>query len=77
MTSENFSSRTAREMAKANKKKAKDKETKRSPKKTVSKIMISYVEFSFPAHAVHIIFICQAICILKLFRDISVQYIDG
>ncbi|XP_066447645.1 uncharacterized protein C3orf20-like isoform X2 [Eleutherodactylus coqui] len=33
MTSENFSSRTAREMAKANKKKAKDKDIKRSPKK--------------------------------------------
>ncbi|XP_075716224.1 uncharacterized protein C3orf20-like [Rhinoderma darwinii] len=34
MTSENFSSRAAREMAKGNKKKAKDKDTKRSPKKT-------------------------------------------
>ncbi|XP_073429311.1 uncharacterized protein C3orf20-like isoform X2 [Dendrobates tinctorius] len=34
MTSENFSSKTAREMAKANKKKAKEKDTKRSPKKT-------------------------------------------
>ncbi|XP_056430286.1 uncharacterized protein C3orf20 homolog [Hyla sarda] len=34
MTSENFSSRNAREMTKANKKKAKDKDAKRSPKKT-------------------------------------------
>ncbi|XP_040264902.1 uncharacterized protein C3orf20 homolog [Bufo bufo] len=34
MTNENFSSKTAREMVKANKKKAKDKDTKRSPKKT-------------------------------------------
>ncbi|XP_069811920.1 uncharacterized protein C3orf20-like isoform X2 [Dendropsophus ebraccatus] len=34
MTSENFFSRTAREMAKAHKRKTKDKDTKRSPKKT-------------------------------------------
>ncbi|XP_075065519.1 uncharacterized protein LOC142152615 [Mixophyes fleayi] len=34
MTSENFSSKTARELTKAHRKKAKEKDTKRSPKKT-------------------------------------------